>query len=82
MMKEKVLALLNKRQGLLQQLEGPTRAAANQMKDAGMHKGADPLLEILFQIEATDQETKKILNNSPREEVLDFFKEIVSRQSK
>jgi hypothetical protein len=54
-----------KRQKLLGDLVAPARAAANQMKDAGMKLGSDPLFEILFQLDALDQEMMELLKKDP-----------------
>lgn len=64
-MKEKLVELTKKRHALLVKLVEPARAAANQMKDAGMSRGADPLLEILFQVNAIDQEVQDLFAQDP-----------------
>ncbi len=67
-MKEKIMALMRKKHDLETKLVVPARAAANQMKDAGMARGADPLLEILFQLDAVDAEmTAFITGSNPAE---------------
>lgn len=43
------------------------RAAANQMKDAGMHRGSDPLLAVLFEIDALESEMAEIIREHPCE---------------
>jgi len=68
-MLKKIIELSAKRQALTCDLVAPARAAANQMKDAGMAMGAGPLLEILFQIDAADQELKDLIGSHPLEAV-------------
>ncbi len=68
-MKEKLMALTRKKQALESKLVAPARAAANQMKDAGMGMGADPLLQVLFEIDACDAELKDLLSGDPEEVV-------------
>ena len=65
-MKEKIIQLTGKKQALLAKLVEPARAAANQMKDAGMSRGADPLLEILFQVDACEQEIMELFSSEPK----------------
>lgn len=68
-MKEKLLILANRKNALHAQLIAPARAAANQMKDAGMTRGAEPLLEILFQIDAIEDEVKALFAADPKASV-------------
>ena len=68
-MKEKLKELTSKKHGLVAKLVEPARAAANQMKDAGMHKGADPLLTLLFEIDACDQELMEAFWSNPTESI-------------
>jgi hypothetical protein len=49
----------------VRKLVEPARAAANQMKDAGMHRGADPVLAVLFEIDASLEEQAKIIAEDP-----------------
>ena len=45
-----------KRIGILERLVSPSRAAANAMKDAGMNATADPISQVIFELDAlTDQ---------------------------
>ena len=59
---EKVRKLSEKRQSALEKLVGPARAAANQMRDAGMVRGAksvDPKRFVEGLVEAMEQKFKK-----------------------
>lgn len=67
---EQVQRLANKRTALCNRLIAPARAAANQMKDAGMHRGADELLSILFEMDAVEAELKKLLDSRNLTEIL------------
>ena len=64
---EEIKKLVGKRQALLGKLVEPVRAAANQMKDAGMARGADPLLELIFQLDAVDAELQELYKRDPAE---------------
>ena len=55
----------NQLHALHQKLLPLARAAANQMKDAGMHRGADPLLAVLFEIDALESEMAEIIRGHP-----------------
>ena len=57
-MREKLISLMGNRSVILDELIPLVRAAANQMKDAGMHRGADPLMETLFKLDAIDAEVQ------------------------
>ena len=56
----RVLAL--KRTAALQAIIAPARAAANQMLDAGMKRGADPLVAALFKYDAIHSTMPSIPN--------------------
>ena len=64
-MRKKITDLAEKKRQLESKLVAPARAAANQMKDAGMNLGADPLLQILFEIDAVEQEMQSLFKNEP-----------------
>jgi hypothetical protein len=59
-------ALSAKRFSALEKLVAPARAAANQMKDAGMMQGAAPLAEALFKLDAAGQEMSDLIEADPR----------------
>lgn len=67
---KKIISIQTKRIALLDKMVIPTRAAAAQMKDAGMINGAEPLLELLFQIDALDQERDNSILAADTEEAL------------
>ena len=52
-----------KRSRLVEDLVPAARAAANAMKDAGMNNSAAPVSEILFQLDALDEEMKEIFKS-------------------
>lgn len=54
-----------KKRELLLKMVDPAKAAVNQMKDAGMIRGSDPLAQILFELDAADEEIKNIFSNDP-----------------
>lgn len=54
--------LTTRRARLLQNLVEPVRAAVNAMKDAGLTRSADPVAEVLFQLDALDAEMKQFLD--------------------
>jgi len=64
-MAEKLKAMSIRHVALALELTVPARAAANQMKDAGMAAGAAPLNEIIFQIDALEQERHNLLDSDP-----------------
>jgi hypothetical protein len=55
------------RERALEALIAPARAAANQMKDAGMANGADALNAALFRLDATDGELKTLTDANPKQ---------------
>lgn len=61
-------------EGLLQ----PARAAANQMKDAGMHKGSDPLFAALFEYDSIQDDMKKLVEAN-HELVMDTASVLLAR---
>ena len=73
-MKEKIMALIAHRAAILDALVPLARAAANQMADAGMHRGADPLMETLFKLDGIDAEVQALAMSDPR-----AFLEIVAK---
>lgn len=78
-MKDRLVALMTKKQQILDGLIAPARAAANQMKDAGMKSGADPLCAVLFEIDSVDAELKGIFEEDPRASI-EAFIELISRK--
>jgi hypothetical protein len=60
---QQVIELKRKREFITERLIPLARGAANQMKDAGMHRGADPLLAVLFEIDAVEEELKTTWSN-------------------
>lgn len=52
--------LAYKRYQAIFSLVAPARAAVNQMKDAGMTRGAEPLAQALFEFDAAEQEFKDL----------------------
>ena len=68
-MREKLLDLARKKRELESKLVAPARAAANQMKDAGMVRGSEPLFELIFQIDAIDQEVHDVFRGNPEQAV-------------
>lgn len=57
--------LQRKKTTTLEKLVQPARAAANQMKDAKMDRGADPVLEVLFELDSVEQEMVSLVNSDP-----------------
>lgn len=49
---DKMITYLQQEGQLLRAMVEPARAAANQMKDAGMHMGSQALLQALFEYDA------------------------------
>jgi hypothetical protein len=64
-MREKLMALTAARAVTLEELVPLARAAANQMADAGMHRGADPLMETLFKLDGIDAEVQALAMSDP-----------------
>lgn len=64
-MKEKLLILMLRRSKALDDLQAPARAAFHQMQDANLHRGAAPLGEVLFQLDAIDAELKELVESDP-----------------
>jgi hypothetical protein len=62
--------LTTKRHELLIKLIAPARAAANAMQDAGMKRTADPLNEILFELDVLDSELASLLREDGAVEAL------------
>ena len=62
---EKMKSDASKLNELHRKLLEPARAAANQMKDAGMHRGADPLLAVIFKIDAVNEGMRQTLIEYP-----------------
>lgn len=58
---EKMKDLTMRKNVLMVQLVEPARAALNAMKDAGMKHSADPLAEVLFQLDALDAEASAFI---------------------
>lgn len=65
--KQATIEKLNRRQNLLAKLINPARAAMNAMTDAGMHRTAEPLKEIFFELDALDQEMTELIKSNPPE---------------
>jgi hypothetical protein len=59
------MALTAARAVTLEELVPLARAAANQMADAGMHRGADPLMETLFKLDGIDAEVQALAMSDP-----------------
>ena len=64
-LKQKLIELNTRRVQILMTMVAPARAAANQMKDAGMDAGAAPLLEVLFQYDAIEAEAHDLMKSDP-----------------
>jgi hypothetical protein len=64
-MKEKIMALIAHRAAILDALVPLARAAANQMADAAMHRGADPLMQRLFELDAIDTDIQALGMSDP-----------------
>ena len=64
-MREKLMSLTGQRAAILDALVPLARAAANQMADAGMHRGADPLMETLFKLDGIDAEVQALAMSDP-----------------
>jgi hypothetical protein len=64
-MREKLMSLTGQRAVVLEELIPLARAAANQMADAGMHRGADPLMETLFKLDGIDAEVQALAMSDP-----------------
>ena len=72
------MRILSERRALtLNCLVAPARAALNQMQDAGMKRGAEPLAEALFQLDAVDSEMKSVIEADPVA-FIDSLKEMMS----
>lgn len=72
-MKDQINKLTVQKMVLMESLIAPARAAANQMKDAGMSRGADPLMEVLFKIDALDQEMRDLATSDPKMFIATLF---------
>jgi hypothetical protein len=60
------MRVLSMRKNLaLMGLVGPARAAANAMMDANMKRTADPLSQALFELDAVDDEMRKLVGDNP-----------------
>jgi len=66
---EKIREFSSKRVQLALSLVTPAKAAATQMRDAGMTLGADSLMSILFHIDALDSEVRSIIESDPLESI-------------
>jgi hypothetical protein len=62
---KKLRELSVRRQELLESLVAPARAAVNALKDAQRPNTAEPLNEILFQIDALHQEIMEFVKTDP-----------------
>lgn len=60
----KMRELSRKNAFALQKLVEPARAAANAMKDAGLNRTADPLLQALFELDAVVAEMKDLCSSN------------------
>jgi hypothetical protein len=69
----KSLELREKRIALLEKLLPLARAAANQMKDAHLDRGADPILSLLFEIDALEEISSKLVTDNKDEFVAELI---------
>jgi Spy/CpxP family protein refolding chaperone len=65
---EKIEALMAKKEHALQRLEVPARAAVNALIDANMKRTADPLAQVLFELDALHSEMQKLIQTATPEE--------------
>lgn len=70
---KKAMDLRNKRIAVLERLVAPARAAANACKDAKMDRTADPLLQVLFEIEAAEAEFEACIKADPEKIMLEML---------
>lgn len=69
--------IIRKKHALTENLVGPARAAVNQMIDAGMKRGADPLAAVLFEIDSLDQQLKDVMNADPEKATLAILEMLI-----
>lgn len=70
---KRICELNDKRHRAIEKLVEPARAAANQMKDAKMAAGAEPLLIVLFEIDSLTEELTKIYTSNPHQALAALF---------
>lgn len=63
---KQIATIMMKRNVALQGLVGPAKAAVNQMRDAGMVRGAGPLEEALFTFDVADAELLALVHEDPK----------------
>lgn len=61
-----MLEMSQKRSAILDRLVAPARAACNAMKDANMQRSADPLAQVLFELEGLEEERKALVEADPK----------------
>lgn len=73
---EKIMKLRGLRMNVLERLIAPARAAANACKDAKMDRTADPLLQIIFEIDALDSEVETLIKAEPENIMLGLLERL------
>lgn len=73
---DKIREIGTRKRFAVEALVAPARAAANQMKDAGMKAGADALNAALFQIDATEDELNALIRKDPAAAMRSLFSSI------
>jgi hypothetical protein len=73
----KMQEILRRRDAALNELVNPARAAVNQMRDAGMARGAGPLEEALFRYDAVEAELKAVVEEDPQKFINALLESIV-----
>lgn len=64
---QEFLVLASKRQALLERLISPAKAAAAQMEDQGMKRGAEALNLILFELDVSSEEVSELIKKRGEE---------------
>ena len=64
-MRDAVVELANRKHALALKLVPAARAACNAMMDAKMERSARPMAEILFELDAVEQEMVALFDSNP-----------------
>jgi hypothetical protein len=76
---KKIREIVWRQSNTTRKLIEPARAAAAQMKDAGMIEGSRPLFEVLFELDAINQELDTAIKDAGPERGIEALLELLER---